>query len=412
MRPHAYVRLVRRSRWRVVLPATLVVVGLLAALAAAAYLWAERSAYQRLESRLERLANQARSVGDPGGYLVFDERNHLLSTAPLAVNEEGDGFQVLRDQTLGTLAVLRLPFTSAGPHVVAITAQAEMQALEEVRRALIGLTAAATVVALLAAYALAGVALRPLDEAVRERSEFVALASHQLRTPLSTIRTSAELARDARGVTPLEAMDAILKQTERMEALAARLTELARAESSPRSAPASTDLAAAAAGVVASMQLLAERAGVVITAEVAPPALSVRAEPAETTELLAAVVDNAVKFSPRGAIVALRASADRGRVVIEVADQGPGIAPEDLPFVAEPFFRGRDGRDVRGGHGLGLAIARAIVERRGGQLSLASTPGRGTVVRIVLPENRRAALPILGRLFRPHRADTTNARLG
>lgn len=383
-----------------VVPATVVVVGLLAALAAGAYLWAERSASQRLESRLERLANQARGVGDPGGYLVFDERNHLLSTTPLAVNEEGDAFQVLRDQTLGTLATLRLPFTSAGPHVVAITAQAEMQALDEVRRALIGLAAAATAVALLAAYALAGVALRPLDEAVRERSEFVALASHQLRTPLSIIRTSAELARDARGVTPLEAMDAILKQTERMEALAARLTELARAESSPRSTPVSTDLAAAAAGLVASMQLPAERAGVVVTAEV-PPALLVRAEPAETTELLAAVVDNAVKFSPRGGGVTLRASPDRGRIVIEVADQGPGIAPEDMPFVAEPFFRGRD---VHGGHGLGLAIARAIVERRGGQLSLTSTPGRGTVVRIVLPLQRRAAPPILDRLFRPHRA--------
>lgn len=400
LRPHAHVRLVHRSRWRVAVPASLVVAGLLTALAAGAYLLAERLAYQRLESRLERLANQARGVGEPGGYLVFDERNHLLSTAPLAVNEEADGFQILSDPSLGALATLRLPFTSAGPHVVAITAQNELQALEEVRRALIGLAVAVTAVALLAGYALAGVALRPLDEAVRERSEFVALASHQLRTPLSIIRTSAELARDARGVTPLEAMDAILKQTERMEALAARLTELARAESSPRSIPAATDLAAAAAGLIASMQFPAERAGVAVTAEV-PPGLSVRAEPAEITEVLAAVIDNAVRFSPRGGIVTLRASPERSRVVIEVADQGPGIAAEDLPFVTVPFFRGRH---AHGGHGLGLAIARAIVERRGGQLSLSSTPGRGTVVRVLLPLQRRAALPILARLFRPHRA--------
>ncbi len=400
LRPHAHLRLVRQSRWRVAVPASLVVAGLLAVLAAGAYLWTERSVYHRLESRLERLANQARGVGEPGGYLVFDERDHLLSVAPLAVNEAGDAFQVLSDQSLGTLATLRMPFNAAGPHVVAMTAQNEIQALEEVRRTLISVTLAATVVALLAGYVLAGVALRPLDDAVRERSEFVALASHQLRTPLAIIRTSAELARDSRGVTPLEAMETILKQTRRMEVLAARLTELARAESSPRSPAVSTDLAGAVASVVASVQLLAERAGLALHIDV-PRSLSIHADPAEATEMLAAVVDNAVKFSPCGGIVTLQARLERGHAVIEVVDQGPGIAAEDLPRVAEPFFQGRH---TRGGHGLGLAIARTIAERRGGQLSVTSTPGGGTTVRLVLPLQRPMSLPILARLFRPRRA--------
>jgi signal transduction histidine kinase len=407
LRPHAHGRLVRRSRWRVAVPASLVVAALLVILAGGAYLLTERSVYQRLESRLERLAGQARDVGEPGGYLLFDERGHLLSAAPLPVDEQGDAFHILSDPRLGQLATLRMPFTSNGPHVVAIVAQNEMQGLEDVRRTLISVTLAATVVALFAGYVLVGLALRPLDDAVRERSEFVALASHQLRTPLAIIRTSAELARDTRGVTPLEAIGTILKQTQRMEALAARLTELARAEASPRSAEVSTDLAGAAAGVVASMQLLAERAGVVVTTDL-PPALSIRAEPAEVTEVLSAVIDNAVKFSPRGGTITIRARLERGRAVIEVIDQGPGIAAADLPFVAEPFFRGRH---PGGGHGLGLAIARAIVERRGGQVSVASAPGAGTTVRLALPVQRRPALTILSRLARVLRPGISNMRL-
>ncbi len=389
LRPQTHVRLLRRSRWRVVLPATLVVSGLLAILAAGIYLLTERSVYHQLETRLARLASQASGVGEPGGSLVFDERDHLLSMVPLPINEKGEAFQILRHPRLGTLAALRMSLISNGPHVVAMTADNDLHVLAEVRRTLVSLTVVATLVALFAGYVLTGVALRPLDDAVRERSELVALVSHQLRTPLSIVRTSAELARDGRAVTPREAMSTILKQAERMEGLAARLTELARAESTPRSTAVSADLAGVVAGVVASLRALADRAGVGVSTEV-PHALSVRAEPAETTEMLAAILDNAIKFSPRGGVVTLRARAERRRAVIEVVDQGDGIAIADLPFVAEPFFQGRH---AQGGHGLGLAIAQAIAERRGGQMSIASAPGRGTTVRLVLPLPSRAGFP-------------------
>jgi signal transduction histidine kinase len=381
LRSQTHIRLLRRSRWRVVLPASLVVIGLLTVLAAGIYLLTERSVYHQLETRLSRLASQASGVGEPGGSLVFDERDHLLSMVPLPINERGEAFQLLRHPRLGTLAALRLPLISNGPHVVALTAENDLRVLVEVRRTLLSLTIVAALVALLGGYVLAGVALRPLDDAVRERSELVALVSHQLRTPLSIVRTSAELARDGRAVTPNEAMSTILKQAERMEGLAARLTELARAESAPRSTAVAADVGVIAAGVVASLSMLAEHAGVRMETEI-PHGLSIRAEPAEATEMLAAVLDNAIKFSPRGGIVTLRARAERRRAVIEVEDQGAGIAAADLPLVAEPFFQG--GR-VRGGHGLGLAIARAIAERRNGQISIVSAPERGTTVRMVLP---------------------------
>jgi signal transduction histidine kinase len=402
LRAQTHVRLLRRSRWRVALPASLVVGGLLAVLATDAYLSNERAAYLRLENRLVRLATQASSIGEPGSYLVFDERGHLLSTAPLPIAETGDAFQLLRAEGLGTVAALRMSFTSNGPHVVALTAQHELQALGDIRTALVTLTLVAALLALVAGYALAGVALRPLDDAVRERQEFVALVSHQLRTPLAIVRTSAELARDARAVTPVEAMRTILRQADRMEGLTSRLSELARAESVPRSNTVSADIAAAAATVASSIPVLAERTGVAVRVDV-PLSLQVRAEPAETTEMLGAVLDNAVKFSHPGGVVTLRAWAEGGRAVIEVVDQGGGISAEDLPFVAEPFFQGRH---ARGGYGLGLAIVRAIAERRGGQISVASAPGQGTAVRVILPLQRRAPAPFLAWLLGYHRATT------
>ncbi len=367
-RPVAYVQLARRSRWRVAVPVSLIVAGLLAVIAGGAYLSAERSAYHRLESRLAQLALEARHLGEPGGYLVFDERDHLLSTAPPAISDAGDRFQIVPDPVLGSLAVLRLPVTTAGPHMVAIPARSEVQAL-------------------VAGYLLAALALQPVDDAIRERSEFVALASHQLRTPLSIIRTAAELGRAALGVTPEAAMETILRQTQRMEGLAARLTALARAEHMPRPAGAAADLAAVAAEVIASVRPAADLAGVALRLD-APPSQWVRAEPAETADMLSAVVENAVKFTPRGGRVVVRVRPERGQAVVEVSDQGRGIAAEDLPHVAKPFFQGRS---PRGGHGLGLAIARAVAERRGGRLAIVSTPGQGTTVTLALPARRRAA---------------------
>ncbi len=393
LRPYAYARLARRSRWRVAVPVSLIVAGLLAVLAAGTYLSDERAAYRGLERRLEQLALAARYLGEPGGDLVFDAQDHLLSVTPPMVGETGDSFQVVNDPGLGPLAILRLPVNTVGPHVVAIVAQSEVQALDAVRRTLLGMTVAGALAALVAGYLLAALALRPLDDAVRERSEFVALASHQLRTPLSIIRTSAELGRAAHGVTPEEAMETILRQTQRMEALAARLTELARAEQGRRPGAVAVDVVGVAAEVIAAVRPAADLSGVALRLD-ATQSQWIRAEAAETTDMLAAVIENAVKFSPKGGAVTVRVQSEREQAMVEVSDQGPGIAAEDLPHVAKPFFQGRS---ARGGYGLGLAIARAVADRRGGQLSIASRPGQGTTVRLVLPAQRRPAAPQLGR---------------
>ncbi|HLN13795.1 MAG TPA: HAMP domain-containing sensor histidine kinase [bacterium] len=381
--PSGHPRLLRRSRWRVAVLGALVVAGVLALLSACAYVVVRSATYAHLSERLEHAAVRATEVPGASGYLVIDERGRPLLETPELVDadESRDGLRIITDPRLGSLAVLRVP-SAGGTLVIATPAQVESQALAEVLRVLAALTLVGGLVALPAGYALAGVALRPLDEAVRERNEFVALASHQLRTPLAVIKTAAELGRSGRGLSPREALDTILQQAGRIEGLAARLTALARAERDTASGSASANLVEIARDVVAGLSEAARQRGASIHAE--GESVWVAVDPGEAADMLTAITENAIQFSPPGGTVSVRVEARGGRAIAEIRDQGPGIPPAELPLVTDPFYQG--GR-ARGGYGLGLAIARAIAERHDGQLTIDSVEGQGTTVRIALPQH-------------------------
>jgi signal transduction histidine kinase len=387
--PYLHRRLLKRSRWRVATLGALVVMVVLAALSAGAYILARDGVYAHLHERLGRAADRMEGRPASLAYLIIDERGHPLleSASPSSLNRGEQGFGIVDDPELGALAILRLRASTGELRVVATPAQEPLRVLAEFLRVLIALTVAGGFVALPIGYALAGLALRPLDEAVRERTDFVALASHQLRTPLSVIRTSAELAQAGHGLTPDEALDTILQQTQRMEALAARLTALARAEAGSRTGPLLVDLAQVAGAIMEGLSPAATHKGVTMEID-APEPVWVPAESAEMSDLLTTIVENAIQFSPRGGKAVVRVSADGGHAIAEVTDEGPGISSQDLPHVTSPFFQGQESR---GGYGLGLAIARATAERRGGQLCITSIPGGGTTVRVTLP--RRSPRP-------------------
>jgi signal transduction histidine kinase len=380
--PYLHRRLVRSSRWRVAALGALVVVCVLGAMSAGGYAVMRAALYAHLEERLERAAADTESPDGHTGYLAVDERGDPLPGIPRP-EDAGRlyaGFQVITDPRLGPLAVLSLPSPSGGQRMLVTPAQEQTRALSVLVWVLVALTLTGGIVALPVGYALAGVALHPLDAAVRERTKFVALASHQLRTPLAVIRTSAELAQASRGLTPGEALRTILVQTQRMEALAARLTALARAESQTRPAAARTDLAEITRVAVAALRDVAGHKGVTVTADLEPVHIAVDAD--EATDMLTVILENAVQFSPAGSAVAVRVRRQGTRAVAEVQDRGPGIRPEDLPLVTAPFYQGRT---VRGRSGLGLTIARAIAERHGGRLAISSGTDRGTTVAISLP---------------------------
>ncbi len=376
-------RLFRRSRWRVAAASALAATLLLAVLSTGAYILARRAIYGQLQERLEAAA--VRDV-DNDGPLIVDERGQIVpGTLPEAASH-GDPFQIIRDAELGALAVLRQPANAPGPRVLATPAADSLHALSEFLLILVGLSLAGGLATLPIAYVLSGRALRPLEAAVRERSEFVARASHQLRTPLAIIRTSADLALAGRGVPPEEALTTIRDQTERMASLASRLTELGRASGAPTTAVRiEMDLGEVVRDAVAAIRPAAAQRAVGL--ELAAPSTGPRsrAQPDEIRDMLAAGLENAVKFSEPATTVRVRVAAEHGHALIEIADRGAGIAPDELASVTLPFFQGSRSQ---GGHGLGLAIARAIAERQGGRLSIESQPGHGTTVRIVLPGTR------------------------
>jgi signal transduction histidine kinase len=121
-----------------------------------------------------------------------------------------------------------------------------------------------------------------------------------------------------------------------------------------------------------------------VVAEVAPALPLVRADPERLRQVLGNLIDNAVKYSPAGERVDVRAVALDGTVQISVADRGPGIQPEDQRLVFEKFGRVSNGSS-KPGTGLGLYIARSITEAHGGTLGVSSTPGRGATFTLRLP---------------------------
>lgn len=375
----------RRIRRHLALRASALVMAVLAVLSAGAYLVARGVLYGRLHETLERAARagQFRPNSEREPFVVVGGPGTPI---PRGLDAgDTDGFALASDARYGTLAVLRWRTSAGALRFLALPAVDDVQALGTFLAILAGLTLSGGLVAFPAGYLLAGRALRPLDDAVRERAEFVALASHRLRTPLSVIRTSAELALVRQGLDAPEALRTIVQQTGEMESLAARLTALARAEAHPGEHRPVADLAAVVGEVALAFHPAAAQAGVELQLQVAG-AVPVDASAEDARDALASVLENAIRFSPAGSAVTVRVGRAGRWGTVEVCDQGPGIDPADLPRVTRPFYQGRR---ARGSTGLGLAVARAIVDRRDGHLEISSLPERGTRVRIALPAPRR-----------------------
>ena len=230
--------------------------------------------------------------------------------------------------------------------------------------------------------------LGELQRLGRARRDFVANISHELRTPLTSIRLVVDTLRSHGGLDAAgrdELLEKIYIETEALGQLSQELLDLAQIESGQalvRLVP--ERVADLVSTVTQRLGPQAERKQLNVRVDV-PADLIAWADAAQLTRALGNLVHNAIKFTPAGGdirVAATRADAD---VVIEVADTGPGIPPDDLPRVFERFFRGDKAR-TGGGTGLGLAIAKHVVEAHGGRLWVESEgrPGQGAVFRFSL----------------------------
>lgn len=230
--------------------------------------------------------------------------------------------------------------------------------------------------------------LSELQRLGRARRDFVANISHELRTPISSIRLLVDTLRAHQNVDAAardELLEKIHVETEALAQLSQELLDLAQIESGQalvRLVP--EPVAELVSHVAERLGPQAERKQIALAVSV-PEGLRAWADAAQLTRALSNLVHNAIKFTPPGGTVRVSALAANGDVTIEVSDTGPGIAPEDLPRVFERFFRGDRAR-ASGGTGLGLAIAKHVVEAHGGRLWVESEgrPGQGATFRFTL----------------------------
>lgn len=231
--------------------------------------------------------------------------------------------------------------------------------------------------------------LARLDSAVGQIKQFTADASHELRGPLSFVRTVAEVALrnpqiDAQSK---ESFRDIVDEIARASVLLDDMLTLARADArSGEAALAMMDIRGLLHEVCAHAQPLARERGLHFVAEIGVehPARAAVDEKA-LRRLVWILLDNAIKYTPAPGTVTLTLhSADDG-LQVEVRDTGVGIAPEHLPFVFDRFYRADPSRSQTEGSGLGLAIAQWIAELHGGSLEVFSEPQCGTTVRLTLP---------------------------
>lgn len=235
----------------------------------------------------------------------------------------------------------------------------------------------------------------------RANEAFAADLAHELKSPIAALRACADGLSGPLSAERAERLARVLSDsTARLDALVSRFLEIARAEAGlPNEERTVIDAAALVRGLLAAASEDERHAGVRFDATGESAPIEGAAGPLESA--LRNIVENAASFAGEGGWVRARVEGDAGGVAIEIADSGPGIAPESLPRVFDRFFTDRPGGK---GTGLGLAYARAVVEAHGGSITAASPPGSGAVFKVWLPA--------VSRRFHARSADDSPGRQG
>jgi signal transduction histidine kinase len=228
------------------------------------------------------------------------------------------------------------------------------------------------------------------DRLDRLKDEFVLTASHELRSPLTSVQGFAELLmleRDSLSPKQVETVEIILDNCHHLVSLLNDLLDLARSDAGRLAIrPQPTELAPLIGDVVRTMRAQTERGGQSLTERVDADLPRVEAEPGRLRQILVNLVTNAHEYSPEGASIEVRARREGDEVEIAVKDDGPGIPADQLAHIFERFTRGDAGLTQRvGGTGLGLAISKSLIELHGGSIDVDSEPGTGSTFRVRLP---------------------------
>ncbi len=229
-----------------------------------------------------------------------------------------------------------------------------------------------------------------LEELERLRSDLLATVGHELRTPLTAIRTSAGLLLDP-GLEPSDSqrrqlLGTIGRSADRMQQLLTELLDLARLRAGAiEMASDRFDARELARDVAVAVEPMAAARQQLVRLELPDERLAVSGDRRRLEQALLNLVTNAQKFSPSGRDVTISVDRHGDRVRWTVADEGPGIGPDEQERLFERFFVGAPDRSGRGGTGIGLPTALAIAQAHGGTIEVESEPGRGSIFRLAVP---------------------------
>ena len=227
-----------------------------------------------------------------------------------------------------------------------------------------------------------------LRRADQIRRDFVANVSHELRTPLTAIKGYVEaLLDDPDDVDARQRfLEIIQRQSTRMERLVSDLLRLARIDAGQELAEhAECDVEAMIRGLIMDFESAAREKRQTIRVTVPPDACHLVADPAKLHDILRNLIENADGYTPEGGLIEIAAAHAGGRYQLTVADNGPGIPPEDLARVFERFYRVDKSRARPGGTGLGLAIVKNLVNVLQGDVTVANRDRGGAVFTVKLP---------------------------
>lgn len=247
---------------------------------------------------------------------------------------------------------------------------------------LIGLAALAVLFA--CSYVLSGAVTRPVDRAWQQQKQFLSDASHELKTPLTVILSSAELLEQSAAPEQKQYVDNVRAESRRMKRLVEDMLTLSRVERGGEHLPDTTaDLSDAAADAALRFEPVAYEAGHTLSYDIAP-GLLVRGDSGRLEQAVAVLLDNAIKYAAPGTEVRLDAARQGKNACLWVENEGDPIPADKLPHIFDRFYRADESRTDGGSFGLGLPIASAIVEAHRGTLRCDSG-GHTTRFTITLP---------------------------
>jgi signal transduction histidine kinase len=296
----------------------------------------------------------------------------------------------------GPVRVVSVPLVESGEITTIIQAAQSRQVVWDIVERLVLVLVSVGLVALLLAGVgglfISGRAMRPIRGALHRQRAFVADASHELKTPLTLIKLNAEMVvREPTSPRNRKVIEDQLSEIDRMSTLVSDLLVLARLDADKLVVSCETfDLAKILTETADRFILQATEAEILLDIEV-PGELPALGDPRRTGQILAALLDNALRFTPAGGRVTVAGRSGGDRVEASVTDTGPGISSEHLPHVFERFYRADTARGrSSGGTGLGLAIARDLAAIQGGEVVVNNAKTGGASFTLSLPVPGRA----------------------